>query len=237
MSKLSIIIPAYNERKTIKKILQDVENVRLLGVEKEIIIVDDGSIDGTREILRKLPDKYQIIFLNKNQGKGFALKKGFEAANGDICLIQDADLEYNPNDYQELIRPILEGRADVVYGSRFVGSKPHRVLYAYHMMGNKFITLFSNFFTNFSLTDIETCYKAFSQSAIKKIIPHLTAKSFNIEIELTALVSKFKFRVYEVGIAYYGRTYEEGKKIKWTDGVKALFYIIKYNLFKNVKNN
>lgn len=230
MLKLSIIIPVFNEKNSIKKILELIEKVPLKDVEKEIIIIDDGSTDGTRDILKGLADNFQVINLENNQGKGVAVKTGLQKATGDICLIQDADLEYDPNDYQELIGPIMKDRADVVYGSRFIGSKPHRVLYAYHYLGNRLITAFSNLLTNLTFTDIETCYKAFSRRAVDKILPKLSAKRFGIEVEFTALVATFKFRVYEIGIAYYGRTYEEGKKIKWTDGIKALYYIVKYNL-------
>ena len=232
MTKLSIIIPAYNEKETIKKILDLIEKVNLEGVEKEIVIVDDGSTDGTKEILTGLKERYKIIFQEKNQGKGAAITRGLKEASGDIYLIQDADLEYEPEEYPKLLWPIITGKADVVYGSRFVGSEPPRVLFYHHYLGNKFLTFLSNLLGGLSLTDMETCYKVFNRSTLEKILPHLSAKRFGIEVQLTALVAKFKLRVYEVGISYYGRTYQEGKKINWRDGIKAIYYVIKYNLFK-----
>ena len=232
MKKLSIVIPVYNEKNTIKKILDLVEQVQLDDIEKEIIIVDDFSIDGTRDVLKDLENKYKIFYHSENMGKGEALRTGFKQVSGDIIIIQDADLEYDPEDYKKVLRPIIEDRADVVYGSRFIGSDPHRVLFFWHYMGNKFLTWLSNILTNFTLTDMETCYKAFSRKALDKFKDKLTSKRFGIEPEITALISKNKFRIYEVGISYYGRTYEEGKKINWKDGIAAIWYIIKFNLFR-----
>jgi len=230
--KISIIIPVYNEKNTIKKILEKIEKVDLGSLEKEIIIIDDNSTDGTREILKELADKYKVIYQVKNMGKGACLKTGFLRATGDIALIQDADLEYDPNEYPRLISPILDEQADVVYGSRFVGSDPHRVLYFWHYQGNRFLTYFSNMLTNLSLSDMETCYKSFNRQAINAIKNKLTSKRFGVEPEITALVARNKFRIYEVGISYYGRTYNEGKKIKWKDGLAAIYHIIKFKFFK-----
>ncbi len=247
MPTLSIIIPVFNEKNTIQKILDKVEKASLpLGLQKEVIIIDDGSTDGTKEILKNLENKfstfskegaskalnkYKIFYQEKNQGKGAALKKGFLAANGDIILIQDADLEYNPDEYQVLLQPILEGKADVVYGSRLMTSRPHHVLLYWHYLGNKLITTFSNMLTNLNLTDMETGYKVFTRRVIEKIVPNLKSKRFGIEPEITAKVAKNKFRIYEVGISYYGRTYAEGKKINWKDALAAVWHIIRFNLF------
>jgi len=227
---LSVVIPVYNEKDTIAKILDAVEKVDLPELDKEIIIVDDCSTDGTREILEKIAGKHKVFFKDKNEGKGSAVRQGFLLSSGDFIIVQDADLEYNPNEYANLLRPLTEGKADVVYGSRFVGDKPHRVLYFWHYAGNKFLTVFSNIFTNLNLSDMETCYKAFNRFALDKIKHKLTANRFGIEPEITALVAKNKFRVYEVGISYFGRTYEEGKKIGWKDGVSAIYYVLKFNL-------
>lgn len=229
--KLSIVIPVYNEKNTIEKLLKTVEEVSLAGMEKEIIIVDDGSTDGTREILAKYSGgPYKVILQPVNQGKGAAIRTGFAAATGDFIIIQDADLEYDPHEYPLLLDPMIEGKADVVFGSRFIGDRPHRVLFFWHSVANKMLTLFSNMLTDINLTDMETCYKAFTREALRKILPHLTAERFNIEPEITARVAQKKLRIFEVGISYYGRTYEEGKKINWKDGVSALWAIIKYNL-------
>lgn len=233
MTKLSIIIPVYNEAATIGRLLAEVEKVQLENIIKEIIIINDGSTDGTNDILNKLaPEKYTVINKSSNQGKGAAVKSGFLRATGDILIIQDADLEYNPGEYVNLLQPILTNQADVVYGSRFFGNKPHRVLFFWHSQGNKFLTLFSNILTNLTFTDIETCYKVFNRSAIDFIKNKLSSKRFGVEVELTALVAKGKFRIYEIGISYFGRTYQEGKKIGWRDGLAAIWHIINYNLFK-----
>lgn len=229
---LSIIIPAYNEKDTIQEILGVIDKVDLGELQKEIIVVDDGSTDGTRDILESLQDKYKIIFKDKNEGKGASLKLGFKAATGDVIIIQDADLEYDPHEYPRLLKPILEDRADVVYGSRFIGSDPHRVLFFWHYQGNRFLTFLSNMLSNITLTDMETCYKAFNRKALDLIKDKITAKRFGIEPELTALVAKNKLRIYEVGISYYGRTYQEGKHINWRDGLAAIWHVVKFNLFK-----
>jgi len=230
MKKLSIIIPVFNEEKTIEKILKKIESVSLDNIEKEIIIIDDNSKDGTAEILNKLSDKYKIFFQDKNYGKGAAIRRGFKEAQGDIILIQDADLEYSPEDYKKLISPIIKTDAQVVYGSRFSGGQARRVLFFWHYLGNKFLTGFSNMMTNLNLTDMEVCYKVFSREVIDKIGPKLTSNRFGVEPEITALIAKNKFCIYEVGITYNGRTYKEGKKINWKDGIAAIWHIIKFNL-------
>ncbi|MEK7596044.1 MAG: glycosyltransferase family 2 protein [Patescibacteria group bacterium] len=230
MYKFSIIIPAYNEKNTIVEVIRQVQAVFLPNAEKEIIVVDDGSTDGTRDILKKISG-IKYIFHDKNLGKGGALKTGFQNATGDIILIQDADLEYDPNEYGRLIAPIVSGRADVVYGSRFLTGGPKRVLFLWHFMGNLFLTLFSNLLTGLTLSDMETCYKAFKKEVIDDFKDKLKSKKFGIEPELTARVAKGDWRIYEVGISYYGRTYEEGKKINWKDGLAAIWHIIRFNLF------
>ena len=226
--KLSIIIPCYNEYTTIKKIIDKVNNQRAF--DKEIIVIDDCSSDGTSEILNDLKDQINSLILNKkNYGKGYCIKKGIEIASGDIILIQDADLEYDPNDYEKLVKPIMNNDADVVYGSRFVGSDQKRVLFFWHSLGNKFLTLLSNMFTNLNLTDMECCYKAFKTEVIKNI--NLKENRFGFEPEITAKIAKKDIRIYEVGIKYFGRKYSEGKKITWKDGFRAIYCIIYYNLF------
>ena len=225
---LSVIIPCYNEIGTINELLKRVKNSSVRS--KEIIIVDDFSTDGTREFLNSLEDKsLKIIFNKKNQGKGAAIAKGIKFATGEISIIQDADLEYDPNEYEKIINPIVSNKADVVFGSRFQGAQPHRVVYFWHRIGNGFLTLLSNILTDLNLTDMETCYKAFKTEILKAII--IKEKRFGFEPEITAKVSRMKCRIYEVGISYYGRTYEEGKKIGWKDGIRAIWCIIKYNLF------
>jgi glycosyltransferase involved in cell wall biosynthesis len=227
--KISVVIPVYNERGTIEQI---VKAVRASEVgDLEIIVVDDASSDGTQEVLKEqvsaLADK--IIYQPHNQGKGAALRAGFAAATGDVVLVQDADLEYNPADYPTLLEPILSGKADAVFGSRFMGGRPHRVLYFWHMVGNRFLTLLSNMFTNLNLTDLETCYKAFRADVIKKL--ELCEDRFGFEPEVTAKLAKARCRIYEVGISYNGRTYSEGKKVNWKDGFHAIYAIVRYNLF------
>ncbi|HSW83146.1 MAG TPA: glycosyltransferase family 2 protein [Usitatibacter sp.] len=228
--KLSVVIPCFNEVGTIERIIAAVRASP--HPDKEIIVVDDGSSDGTREKisgeLRPLID--QLVMHEKNQGKGAALRSGIRAATGDIVIIQDADLEYDPNEYPNLIAPIAEDRADVVYGSRFMGAAPHRVLYFWHRLGNGFLTILSNMFTNLNLTDMETCYKAFRRGVIQSI--EIEEDRFGFEPEITAKVSKLGCRIYEVCISYYGRTYAEGKKIGYRDGFRAIYCIVKYNLFR-----
>lgn len=201
-------------------------------MDKEVIVVDDGSKDGTRDILASLVDPdVKIIFHADNQGKGSALRTGFSVATGDICIVQDADLEYDPQEFPIMIQPILEGKADVVFGSRFQSGRPHRVVYFWHRIGNGFLTLMSNVLTDLNLSDMETCYKAFRREIIQAI--NIQEKRFGFEPEVTAKIAKMKVRIYEVGISYYGRTYDEGKKIGWKDGVRAVYCILKYNLLAN----
>jgi len=227
--KLSVVIPVYNELSTIESILARVRGAPVDDIE--IIVVDDCSTDGTRDLLQgPLRDQIdQLILQPKNHGKGFALKTGFSHATGDIVLVQDADLEYDPRQYPQLISPIENDLADVVYGSRFQGGGPHRVVYFWHYLGNRFLTLLSNMFTNINLTDMETCYKVFRREIIQSI--DIQEPRFGVEPEITAKIARKKVRIYEVGISYYGRTYDEGKKIGWKDGLSAIRCIIKYNLF------
>ena len=231
MRKLSIVIAIYNEEKTLEEILKQIEAVNLQALTKEIVLVDDGSTDKTRDILKNLENKYRVIYHEKNRGKGAAIQTGFSHITGDFIIIQDADLEYDPNEYSRLLKPLMDGKADVVYGSRFIGSDSHRVLYFWHNLGNKFLTTLSNIFTDLNLTDMETCYKAFTKEAVAKILPRLTSNRFGIEPEITAQVAKNHLRIFEVGISYSGRTYTEGKKINWKDGLAAVWHIIKFNLF------
>jgi glycosyltransferase involved in cell wall biosynthesis len=227
--KISVVIPCYNERATVEEIVTAVRTAPVQDLE--IIVVDDASTDGTSDLLREKvePVVDRVIYHNVNRGKGAALRSGFAASSGEIVIVQDADLEYSPNDYPILLEPILSGKADVVFGSRFMGSRPHRVVYFWHMVGNKLLTLLSNMCTNVNLTDMETCYKAFRRSVIEKL--ELREDRFGFEAEITAKVAKARCRIYEVGISYDGRTYAEGKKITWKDGVRAFYAIIKYNFF------
>lgn len=225
--KLSVIIPVYNECATISEIIR---RVRSVDISKEIIIVDDGSTDGTREKLKEIESagELRIFYHEKNLGKGSAIRTALQYVTGDIIVIQDADLEYNPQDYPKLLKPILDGRADVVYGSRFLGSEEHRVLFFWHYVGNKFLTLLSNMFTNLNLTDMETGYKMFRADVLRRIT--IEENRFGFEPEITAKVARLKCRIYEVGISYSGRDYSEGKKIRWQDGLRALWCIVKYSL-------
>ncbi|WP_243652149.1 glycosyltransferase family 2 protein [Mariniflexile fucanivorans] len=235
--KLSIIMPAFNEQNTIELILEKIKQVKLIeDLEKEIIIVNDYSSDNTLACINNFQVKnpeipLKVLNHEQNKGKGTAIHTGILEAHGDFIIIQDADIEYNPNEYNLLLEPMLAGFADVVYGSRFVGGKPHRVLFFFHTIGNKFLTFISNLFTGINITDMETCYKLFKKEIIKPLV--LKEKRFGFEPEVTAKISKIKnIRIYEVGISYYGRTYEEGKKIGWKDGVRAIYCILKYNIFK-----
>jgi glycosyltransferase involved in cell wall biosynthesis len=226
--QVSVVIPVYNEVSTIREIVARVQAVDL---DKEIIIVDDGSTDGTRELLQEISlaqKNVRVFYHDRNQGKGAALRTGFEVTTGDIVIIQDADLEYDPREYPVLLEPILDGRADVVYGSRFLGG-PHRVLFFWHYLGNKFLTLLSNALTNLNLTDMETCYKVFRREVLNDI--QLKSNRFGFEPEFTAKIAKKGFRIYETSISYSGRTYAEGKKIGWKDGVKAIFAIVWFRFF------
>lgn len=226
--KVSVVIPCYNEKSTIEKIVESVCNAPL--ESREIIVVDDCSQDGTRTVLQQRLSQVVdlIIYHPVNRGKGAALRSGFAAATGDIILVQDADLEYDPADYPVLLEPLMSGKADAVFGSRFMGGRPHRVLFFWHMVGNKVLTLLSNMFTNINLTDVETGYKAFNASLIKSI--QIEEDRFGVEPEIIAKLARKGCRIYEVGISYSGRTYREGKKISWKDGVRAIWAIVKYNL-------
>jgi len=235
--KLSIVIPCYNEERTVHRILDKINEVQLTNqIEKEIILVNDCSKDGTKEALEKYIAShpginYQLLHHEVNKGKGAALHTGIQHASGDYVIIQDADLEYNPQEFNILIQPILDGFADVVYGSRFIGGKPHRILFFWHTIGNRFLTALSNMMTNLNLSDMETCYKLFRRDIIQSL--KLQENRFGFEPEVTAKISRIpKIRIYEVGISYYGRTYEEGKKINWKDGFRAIYCILRYGLFK-----
>lgn len=237
----SYIIPVYNEVHTIEDLVKLVESVKLpAGIKKELIMVDDGSTDGTKKILKKWENKYKVLYHLENQGKGAALRTGFENSSGEVVVVQDADLEYDPNDHLKMLDLIMKGHADVVYGSRFVGGEPHRMIYFANYAANRFLTALSNLFTGLNLTDMETCYKMFKGDLIRDIAKGLKSDRFGFEPEITSRIAQRKVRVFEVGISYYGRPKEEGKKIGWKDGVKAIWEIIKFNVFdreKRAKSN
>lgn len=226
VKRISILMPVFNEANTLKTILQKVEEANFCGLEKEIILIDDGSTDGTREVLKEFGDKYKIFYHDKNMGKGAALRTGFEYITGDITVIQDADLEYDPADYESLIQLILDGKADAVYGSRFLGGKPSSSFMLTHWLGNKFLTLMTNILYNTTLTDMETCYKAFKTEFIKGL--EIKSDGFDFEPEITAKVLKKGARLYELPISYYGREHSEGKKITWKDGLDAIRALVKF---------
>jgi glycosyltransferase involved in cell wall biosynthesis len=232
---LSVVIPAYNEETTVIQILDQVLNVALEGTGLEVVVVNDCSTDGTRGVVEGYIEKHEgrsvrLVSQPENLGKGAAIRRGIEEARGDFLVVQDADLEYDPREYRDLLRPILDGKADVVYGSRFMGSNPHRILFFWHSIGNRLLTFLSNMFTNLNLTDMETCYKMFRSEIIKKV--PLKENRFGFEPEVTAKIARIPgIRIYEVGISYYGRTYHEGKKIKWKDGMRAVYCILRYGIF------
>ncbi len=230
--KLSIIIPVFNEKNYIIELIRRVHESDVGDLQKEIIVVDDYSTDGTREILINdiEPQVDKVIYKERNEGKGAALRTGFQSITGDIAVVQDADLEYDPDEYKDLLKPILDGKADVVYGSRFTGGYPHRVLYFWHSKGNKFLTLLSNMFTNLNLTDMECCYKMFRKEVLESI--SIEENRFGFEPEITAKVARGGWRIFEVGVSYAGRTYSEGKKINWRDGFQAVWCIVKYGLLR-----
>lgn len=234
---LSVIIPAFNEEPSIEAILGELDSLEIQGLELELLVVNDCSTDGTRSIVetfmeRKPSADIRLFDQEKNMGKGAAIRRGIDEATGDYIVVQDADLEYDPKEFRELLAPIRRGQADVVYGSRFMGSKPHRILFFWHSLGNRMLTFLSNMFNNLNLTDMETCYKMFRSEIIKKI--YLRENRFGFEPEVTAKIARIpEIRIYEVGISYYGRTYAEGKKINWKDGFRAIYCILKYGLFKS----
>ena len=231
--QLSVVIPIYNEVTTLLNLIEQVKSVP---IPKELILVDDGSTDGTRDLLDGIEQKndelntIKVILHKQNKGKGGAVRTGFAHVTGDVVIIQDADLEYDPNEYPRLIRPLIEDKADVVYGSRFLGDYPHRVLYFWHYLGNRFLTTLSNCFTNLNLTDMETCYKVFTRETIEEILPKLRQNRFGIEPEITAKIARRRKRIYEMSISYSGRSYDEGKKIGWRDGISALWCIVRYGI-------
>lgn len=225
--KLSVVIPVYNEKNTIETLVKKVEEAVTPGWEKEIVLVEDSSTDGTRDMLKQYESRHKVIYHEKNQGKGAALRTGFQSATGDYVLVQDADLEYDPEEYPALLAPVTKFGADVVYGSRFMGESAHRVVYYWHYLGNRFLTTLSNMFTNLNLTDMETCYKLFKREIIQKI--RLDQDRFGFDPEVTAKVARIKpIKIFEVGISYNGRTYAEGKKITWKDGIRVVYCIVKY---------
>lgn len=229
--KLSVVIPVYNEKNTIDQLVARVEAVSIPGWTKEIVLVEDCSTDGTQDLLKRYADRHTVIFHEKNQGKGAALRTGFKKATGDYMLVQDADLEYDPEEYPKLLEPVTKFGADVVYGSRFMGGGAHRVVYYWHYLGNRFLTTISNMFSNLNLTDMETCYKLFKSEIIKNIT--LEQDRFGFDPEVTAKVARIKpIKIFEVGISYNGRTYAEGKKITWKDGIRVIYCILKYGIFK-----
>lgn len=233
MKKISIVIPVYNEQDTLEELVEKVEAANTAHLDKEIILVDDKSKDNSAEIIRKLVDKkphVKAFFHAQNLGKGAALRTGFKHISGDLVIVQDADHEYDPQEYMKLLNPILTGKADAVFGSRFVGGDEHRVLFFWHSVANKMLTTFSNMLTDLNLTDMETCYKIMTKDVLTKVLPHLKSDRFGFEPEITARLSRLKCRIFEVGISYNGRTYAEGKKIGWKDGVAALWHIFYFNV-------
>lgn len=233
MKKISIVIPVYNEKDTLKELVERVEKADTVNLEKEILLIDDKSKDGSDEIIRELAKTkphVKALFHAQNMGKGAALRTGFKNATGDVVVVQDADHEYDPAEYIKLLNPILQGRADAVFGSRFVGGGEHRVLFFWHSLGNKMLTMFSNMLTDLNLTDMETCYKIMTRNVLDQVLPHLKSNRFGFEPEITARLARLKCRIFEVGISYNGRTYAEGKKIGWKDGVAALWHIFYFNV-------